>query len=163
LPCPCRGILPCLRAGQRAGVTWIEYFGFCSADFGLHGAMSWSLSNRNPLSPGIGPACGCSGACDRAQGATAGQRSMRAFGFTPANRWLASSIGLAAGCLKTSLRCCKTVRARMDRCVMLWRALEPASFLTGILLYSAPLLPGNLQIPRTRIQGDSQLATDNPR
>jgi len=52
----------------------IVYFGFCCAGFGQHGATSWLSSNRKPLSPGIEPAFGYSGTCDRAQRASAGQR-----------------------------------------------------------------------------------------
>jgi hypothetical protein len=42
----------------------IEYFGFCSAGFGLHGATTWSSSNQKPLSPGIALAFVCPGGFD---------------------------------------------------------------------------------------------------
>jgi hypothetical protein len=64
----------------------IGYFGFCSAGFGLNGGTSWSLSNQKPLSPGIGPAFGCSGAFDRTTRALAGQRSMPRFDLS-SGRW----------------------------------------------------------------------------
>jgi hypothetical protein len=57
----------------------IEYFGLCSAAFGLHGATSWLSSNQKPWSPGIALAFVCSGASGQSQRPLAGESSMPRF------------------------------------------------------------------------------------
>jgi hypothetical protein len=57
----------------------IEYFGFCSAAFGLRGVRSSSLSNQRPWSPGIAQALGLFWRLRSQAKSLTGQRSMLTF------------------------------------------------------------------------------------